>query len=72
MSQNSQSKSVNLTLPTLQATMERIYPFAPKVGAKKGFFRILISNILDVEKIELLQQKKLYFRLRCLTMLKLG
>jgi len=39
MSQNSQSKSVNLTLPTLQATMERIYPFAPKVGAKKGFFQ---------------------------------
>jgi len=36
MSQNSQSKSVNLTLPTFQANMERIYPFAPKVGAKKG------------------------------------
>ncbi len=39
MSQNSQSKSVNLTLPTFQANMERIYPFAPKVGAKKGFFQ---------------------------------
>ena len=39
MSQNSKSKSVNLTLPTFQATMERIFPFAPKVGAKKGFFQ---------------------------------
>lgn len=39
LSQNSQSKSVNLTLPTFQATMERIYPFAPKVGAKKGVFQ---------------------------------
>ena len=39
MSQNSQSKSVNLTLPTFQANMERIFPFAPKVGAKKGFFQ---------------------------------
>jgi lipopolysaccharide assembly outer membrane protein LptD (OstA) len=39
MSQNSQSKSVNLTLPTFQANMERIYPFAPKVGTKKGFFQ---------------------------------
>jgi len=39
MSQNSQSKSVNLTLPTFQANMERIYPFAPKVGAKKGLFQ---------------------------------
>ena len=39
MSQNSKSKSVNLTLPTFQANMERIYPFAPKVGAKKGLFQ---------------------------------
>jgi len=39
MSQNSQSKSVNLTLPTFQANMERIFPFAPKTGAKKGFFQ---------------------------------
>ncbi len=39
MSQNSQSKAVNLTLPTFQATMERIFPFAPKVGVKKGFFQ---------------------------------
>ena len=39
MSQNSQSKLVNLTLPTFQATMERIFPFAPKVGPKKGFFQ---------------------------------
>ena len=36
MSQNSQTKNVNLTLPTLQANMERIFPFAPKDGGKKG------------------------------------
>ena len=41
MSQNSQSKQVNLTLPTLQANMERIFPFAPKNGPKKG----IIENI---------------------------
>jgi len=39
MSQNSKSKSVNLTLPTFQTNMERIYPFAPKVGAKKGILQ---------------------------------
>ena len=39
MSQNSQSKAVNLTLPTFQANMERIFPFAPKTGAKKGLFQ---------------------------------
>ncbi len=39
MSQNSQTKSVNLTLPTLQTNMERIFPFAPKEGSKKGIFQ---------------------------------
>ena len=39
MSQNSQTNNVNLTLPTLQANMERIFPFAPKDGAKKGVFQ---------------------------------
>ena len=39
MSQNSQTKSVNLTLPTLQANMERVFPFAPKEGGKKGILQ---------------------------------
>ena len=39
MSQNSQSKVVNLTLPTFQATIEIIYPFAPKDNKKKGIFQ---------------------------------
>ena len=39
MSQNSSTKSVNLTLPTFQASMERIYPFQPKTKPKKGIFQ---------------------------------
>ncbi|VVU99449.1 LPS-assembly protein LptD [Mesonia oceanica] len=39
--QNSRSGEINMTLPTIQASMARIYPFAPKVGAKKG----IIENI---------------------------
>ena len=35
-SQNTQSKSVNMTLPSLTANMERIYPFAKRNGIKKG------------------------------------
>lgn len=35
-SQNTNTESVNLTLPTLQASVERIFPFAPKNGVKKG------------------------------------
>lgn len=40
-SQNTQTETVNLTLPTLQASVGRIFPFAPKIGAKKG----IIQNI---------------------------
>ncbi len=38
-SQNTQSQKINMTLPTLQASVDRIFPFAPKDGAKKGFFK---------------------------------
>ncbi|WP_224490179.1 putative LPS assembly protein LptD [Robertkochia flava] len=41
VSQNTQTQSVNLTLPTLQASMERIFPFAKRSGTKKG----IIQNI---------------------------
>ncbi|RNC87310.1 MAG: LPS-assembly protein LptD [Winogradskyella sp.] len=40
-SQNTQSEQINLTLPTLQMSVGRVFPFAPKVGAKKG----VIQNI---------------------------
>lgn len=40
-SQNTNTDAVNLTLPTLQASMERIYPFAKRDGIKKG----IIQNI---------------------------
>lgn len=35
-SQNTNTNAVNLTLPTLQASMERIFPFAKRDGIKKG------------------------------------
>ena len=39
MSQNSNTKSVNLTLPTFQANLDRIFPFAPRDKPKKGLFQ---------------------------------
>ncbi|MFI2743743.1 putative LPS assembly protein LptD [Zhouia sp. PK063] len=39
VSQNTQTQSVDATLPSLQANLERIYPFASKDGAKKGIFQ---------------------------------
>lgn len=38
-SQNTNTKSINMTLPTFQASVDRVFPFAPKVGSKKGFFQ---------------------------------
>lgn len=39
--QNTNTDVVNLTLPTLQGSVSRVYPFAPKEGVKKG----VIQNI---------------------------
>ena len=35
-SQNTRTDIINMTLPTFQASMERIYPFAKRDGIKKG------------------------------------
>lgn len=40
-SQNTRTQQIDMTLPTFQGSMSRIYPFAPKVGTKKG----IIDNI---------------------------
>ncbi len=38
-SQNTNTETINMTLPTFQASVDRVYPFVPKVGSKKGFFQ---------------------------------
>lgn len=38
-SQNTNTEEINMTLPTLQLSVDRIYPFAPKDGIKKGIFK---------------------------------
>ncbi len=40
-SQNTNTEQINMTLPTFQGNVSRIFPFAPKVGSKKG----IIQNI---------------------------
>ncbi len=40
-SQNTNTEQINMTLPTFQGNVSRIFPFAPKVGSKKG----VIQNI---------------------------
>ena len=38
-SQNAQTEQINMTLPTLQFSVDRVFPFASKDGTKKGFFK---------------------------------
>ena len=38
-SQNTNTESINMTLPTFQGSVDRIFPFAPKTGSKKGAFQ---------------------------------
>jgi len=37
--QNTNTEQINMTLPTLQASVDRIFPFATADGIKKGFFK---------------------------------
>ena len=37
--QNTQTQQIDMTLPTFQVSVDRIFPFAPKDGIKKGFFK---------------------------------
>ena len=50
MSQNTQSKEVNLTLPTLTLNSARFYPLERKGRSKKGFFQNI--NIQYSSKLE--------------------
>lgn len=38
-SQNTNTEKIDMTLPTLQLSVDRIYPFAPADGTKKGFIK---------------------------------
>ncbi len=38
-SQNTNTETINMTLPTFQGSVDRIFPFAPKTGSKKGAFQ---------------------------------
>lgn len=40
-SQNTNTQQINMTLPTFQASLSRIFPFEPKSGTKKG----IIQNV---------------------------
>jgi lipopolysaccharide assembly outer membrane protein LptD (OstA) len=66
-SQNSNTEKINMTLPTLQASVDRIFPFAPKNGVKKGILQNInlqynINGKYNIETSDTLFFKKEMFR----------
>lgn len=43
-SQNSNTEVINMTLPSAQLNVDRMYPFAPKTGTKKGILQNINVN----------------------------
>ena len=39
--QNTNTQQITMSLPNVQASVDRVYPFAPKKGSKKGFIQNL-------------------------------
>ncbi|GLB50207.1 putative LPS assembly protein LptD [Neptunitalea lumnitzerae] len=61
-SQNTNTEVINMTLPTLQASVERIYPFAPANGAKKGIFQNINFQYSVNAKNEIQTVDSLFFK----------
>ena len=70
MSQNSSTKSVNLTLPTFQASMERIYPFQPKTKPKKGIFQNINFQYTTTAQNRTISGSVFFSKKECLKMRK--
>jgi lipopolysaccharide assembly outer membrane protein LptD (OstA) len=53
-SQNTQTQTINMTLPTFQGSISRVFPFEPAVGTKKGILQNinLQYNIRAENRIE--------------------
>jgi lipopolysaccharide assembly outer membrane protein LptD (OstA) len=68
MSQNSNTKSVNLTLPSFQGSVDRIFPFAPKDRPKRACCKTSIYNTAPEPKTESSPQRKIYLPAKCMKM----
>jgi len=61
--QNTNTQKVNMTLPSLQVSMDRIYPFAPKSGTKKNpiqnigiTYNLDVQNSIDIDEDQFLKK----------------
>ena len=61
-SQNSRTEQINLTLPQAQVNVDRIYPFAPKEGSKKGILQNINFSYSSNGQIRFQTTDSLFFR----------
>ncbi len=61
-SQNSQTEQISLTLPTAQVNVDRIFPFAPKDGTKKGILQNINFSYTSNGQIRFQTTDSLFFR----------
>ena len=71
-SQNTQTQEINMTLPTLQLSVDRIYPFVGKDGVKKGFFKNINLQYNLNGRNSIVTTDSLFFKPQMFTDAKVG
>jgi len=71
-SQNTNTKSINMTLPSLQASVDRIYPFVGKDGVKKGFIKNINLQYNLRGENQILTTDDLFFKKEMFSNAKIG
>ena len=68
LSQNNNTKTANLTLPTFQGNMERVFPFGKKDAPKRNYskYKFSANNLSRKQNTD---HKRKNFLKRCLKML---
>ncbi|MCV9928871.1 putative LPS assembly protein LptD [Flavobacterium sp. LS1R49] len=71
-SQNTQTEVINMTLPTLEASVDRIYPFLGKNGVKKGFIKNINFQYNLSGKNSIVTTDSLFFKPQMFNDAKIG
>ncbi|WP_281336081.1 putative LPS assembly protein LptD [Flavobacterium eburneipallidum] len=71
-SQNTQTSEINMTLPDLQYSVDRIYPFVGKNGVKKGVFKNINLLYNLVGKNSFVTNDSLFFKPQMFDDAKIG
>ncbi len=71
-SQNTSTQQIDMTLPTFQASVDPIFPFAPKDEAKKGFFKNINLQYSVNAQNRILTTDSLFFKPQMFKDLKTG